>query len=142
MQQTTGARTIAAIAIIGGIGWAIGLVVQGLVGRGWPADARVWLLMFGVVGGTKGDPTLTKASPVSYVSPDDPPFLIVHGTRDELVPFSQSATFAQRLKAAGVRAELVQVTGGTHALTTPGQSVTPAQITERVATFLVTELRR
>ena len=47
-----GARVIAALAIVGGIAWAIGLVLQGLVGRGWPADARAWLLMFGVVGGT------------------------------------------------------------------------------------------
>jgi hypothetical protein len=52
MKPTTGTRAIAATAIIGGVGWAIGLVLQGLVGRGWPADARAWLLMFGVVGGT------------------------------------------------------------------------------------------
>jgi acetyl esterase/lipase len=97
---------------------------------------------FGVVGGKKGDPTLAKASPVSYISPDDPPFLIVHGTNDELVPFTQSVVFNQRLKAAGVRSELVQVTGGNHALDVPTQSVKPAQITELVATFLVSELRR
>jgi len=51
-KPTTGTRAIAAMAIIGGIGWAIGLVLQGLVGRGWPADMRAWFLMFGVVGGT------------------------------------------------------------------------------------------
>jgi hypothetical protein len=52
MKSTTGTRWIAAMAIIGGVGWTIGLVLQGLVGRGWPADARGWLLFFGVVGGT------------------------------------------------------------------------------------------
>ena len=52
MSPTTGTRAIAAMAIIGGIGWAIGLVLQGLVGRGWPADTRAWFLFFGVVGGT------------------------------------------------------------------------------------------
>ena len=52
LNPTTGTRAIAAMAIIGGVGWTIGLVLQGLVGRGWPADARAWLLMFGVVGGT------------------------------------------------------------------------------------------
>ncbi|MFC1662524.1 prolyl oligopeptidase family serine peptidase, partial [Gemmatimonadota bacterium] len=31
-----------------------------------------------------------EASPVTYVSPDDPPFLIQHGTRDCTVPFAQS----------------------------------------------------
>lgn len=30
------------------------------------------------------------ASPITYVSPDDPPFLLDHGTRDPLVPFAQS----------------------------------------------------
>jgi len=52
LKPTNGTRAIATMAIIGGIGWAIGLVLQGLVGRGWPADTRAWLLMFGVVGGT------------------------------------------------------------------------------------------
>lgn len=97
---------------------------------------------FGVLGGTRNDPALLKASPVSYISRDDPPFLIVHGTADELVPFNQSLGFSQRLQTAGVRAELVPVTGGTHALTTPGQNLTPDQITNRITAFLVGELRR
>jgi len=108
-----------------------------------PAVTQVGILAaFGAVAGPAGNPTLTKASPVAYVSRDDPPFLIVHGTLDELVPYSQSAGFAQRLKAAGVRVELVPVIGGTHALGTPGQSLTPNQIADRVNGFLVTELRR
>lgn len=104
-------------------------------------DAGI-LAAFGVPGGSPGDPTLAKGSPVTYASAGDPPFLIIHGTQDELVPYSQSVGFAQRLKAAGVRAELVPVVGGTHALSAPGQSLTPAQINERVSTFLATELRR
>jgi hypothetical protein len=52
IKSTAGTRAIAAMAIIGGVAWAIGLVLQGLVGREWPADTRGWLLMFGVVGGT------------------------------------------------------------------------------------------
>lgn len=97
---------------------------------------------FGVPGGTVGDPNLAKASPVTYVSKDDPPFLIVHGTLDELVPYNQSVVFSKRLQAAGVRAELVPVVGATHALTTPGQNLTPDQIADRITTFLVTELNR
>lgn len=114
-----------------------------LTGGGFPpvTDAGIQKA-FGVPGGTPGNPTLQKASPVSYISPDDPPFLIIHGTQDELVPYNQSVGFAQRLKAAGVRAELVSVSGGTHALTTPGQRPDPTQITDRITSFLVTELRR
>ena len=37
------------------------------------------------------------ASPETYVSPDDPPFFIQHGTRDPLVPTEQSIDFSGRL---------------------------------------------
>lgn len=40
-------------AILGGIGWGIGLVVQGFVGRDWPTEGPVALtLMLAVVGGS------------------------------------------------------------------------------------------
>jgi len=107
-----------------------------------PATATAIQTNFGVAAGTANAPALLKASPVTYVSADDPPFLLVHGTVDELVPFNQSVEFAARLKAAGVRAELVPVVGGNHILVTPSQSITPVQITTLVATFLKTELLR
>ncbi len=55
-----------------------------------------------------------QASPVSYVSPDDPPFLIVHGTRDARVPFSQSVLLRDALEAAGVEVELLALEGAGH----------------------------
>jgi len=114
-----------------------------LTGPGFPPVTATGIQTnFGVVGGTANAPALLKASPVTYASPDDPPFLLVHGTVDELVPFSQSVELAGRLKAVGVRAELVPVVGGTHALVSPMQSINPDQITTRIATFLLTELRR
>jgi acetyl esterase/lipase len=39
------------------------------------------------------------ANPETYISPDDPPFLIEHGTKDPLVPTQQSIHFAAKLKA-------------------------------------------
>lgn len=42
------------------------------------------------------------ASPVSYVSKDDAPFLHIHGTADTLVPYAQVKEFDQALEAAGV----------------------------------------
>jgi acetyl esterase/lipase len=56
------------------------------------------------------------ASPATYVSPDDPPFLIMHGTKDELVPLSQSTTFAKALENAGAKATLVIIEGKGHVL--------------------------
>lgn len=55
-----------------------------------------------------------RASPITYVTKDDPPFLIFHGTKDELVPVDQARRFAARLKEAGVPVELVIEDGERH----------------------------
>ena len=54
------------------------------------------------------------ASPITYVTHDDPPFLIFHGTADPLVPFSQSERLARALKDAGVECHFVPVRGAGH----------------------------
>ncbi|MCB1205292.1 MAG: alpha/beta hydrolase [Verrucomicrobiae bacterium] len=53
-------------------------------------------------------------SPVSYVSEDDPPVLILHGTHDALVPYAQSVQFAEALKAKGVPVWLQTLPGAGH----------------------------
>jgi arylsulfatase A-like enzyme/dienelactone hydrolase len=55
-----------------------------------------------------------KNSPITHVSADDPPFLLVHGTRDPLVPFEQSVLMRDALKAADVEANLVAIEGAGH----------------------------
>ena len=55
-----------------------------------------------------------RASPITYVTKDDPPFLIFHGTKDELVPVDQARRFAARLKEAGVSVDLVIEEGEGH----------------------------
>ncbi len=57
-----------------------------------------------------------QASPITYVSKGDPPIMIVHGDIDDLVPFSQSEEFIEKLKAAGVPAKLITVKGAGHNL--------------------------
>jgi len=54
------------------------------------------------------------ASPVSYVSSDDPPFLLMHGDKDTLVPVSQSQQLNSLLMAAGVKTDLIIVQGAGH----------------------------
>ena len=46
------------------------------------------------------------ASPIHYVSKDDPPFLIVHGEGDRVIPVEQSQRFYEALRKAGVNATL------------------------------------
>ena len=54
------------------------------------------------------------ASPIRYVTADDPPFLIIHGTKDMTVPFDQSERLHQALREAGVSALFIPVTDGGH----------------------------
>ena len=55
-----------------------------------------------------------KASPTTYVSKDDPPFLIMHGDQDFEVPFQQSELLADALKKAGVDVTFVPMKGASH----------------------------
>jgi len=53
-------------------------------------------------------------SPVTYISGDDPPVLILHGTHDTLVPYAQSVQFAEALRAQGVPVWLQTLPGAGH----------------------------
>lgn len=54
------------------------------------------------------------ASPISYVSKDDPPFLIIQGEDDPTVPVSVTKSFYTALKAAGVDVTLEIAAGRGH----------------------------
>ena len=53
-------------------------------------------------------------SPVSYVTPDDPPTLIIHGDADRLVPLQQSERIVEEFKKARVETNLVVKKGAGH----------------------------
>lgn len=55
-----------------------------------------------------------QASPLSWVSDDDEPMLLVHGTEDPLVPYRQSVVLEKALEEVGVPAVLLTVTDGGH----------------------------
>tara|TARA_R110002111_G_scaffold256979_2_gene324603 strand:- start:87413 stop:90136 length:2724 start_codon:yes stop_codon:yes gene_type:complete len=55
-----------------------------------------------------------QASAVSYITSDDPPFLILHGTRDTLVPVEQSELLLAALKQGNVSAEILIIEGAPH----------------------------
>ena len=54
------------------------------------------------------------ASPVTHVTADDAPTLLVHGGRDRTVPSSQSVLFEQRLRESGVEVKLVLLKDQAH----------------------------
>jgi acetyl esterase/lipase len=82
-------------------------------------------------------PVLKTASPVTYITPDDPPFLILHGDKDTVVPLSQSQILYNQLKAGGVTATLVVVKNSGHGFVPSGGAISPtrAEITAMVADF-------
>jgi alpha-L-fucosidase 2 len=59
---------------------------------------------------------LALMSPLDQVRVGMPPFLLIHGTDDALVPYSQSVAMCQRMLASGDHCELFPVTGGGHGI--------------------------
>ena len=64
-----------------------------------------------------GSPEITRQiSPIRYVKPglSLPPFMVLHGDADELVPIEESETFYQALVENGYEADFVRVTNAEH----------------------------
>jgi acetyl esterase len=59
---------------------------------------------------------LKQLSPIDHVRRDMPPFLLIHGTGDPLVPFAQSEAMRDRMKGAGADCELYALRGAGHGL--------------------------
>jgi len=57
---------------------------------------------------------VSRADPITYVTEDDPPFLIMHGDRDPLVPLHQSELLNGALKKVNVDATFHVVKGAGH----------------------------
>jgi len=55
-----------------------------------------------------------KASPINYLTKDDPPTIIFHGTIDDVVPIKQSVKLKAKLLAAGIPTEYHQMKGWPH----------------------------
>jgi pectinesterase len=84
--------------------------VQAVVAMATPAD------MSKFAERTKIDKDLvTLISPVTHVSKDSAPVLLLHGTKDNLVPMAQSELLLSLYQKAGAHAELFKVEGAPHA---------------------------
>ncbi|MDY3562488.1 alpha/beta hydrolase [Gemmata sp. JC673] len=81
---------------------------------GKSVDAAEVLPLF--LGGNleKARPQHVRASPLYWVTPNAAPTLCVHGTEDKYVHVEQAEWLVERLKAAGVGAELLKLEGAGH----------------------------
>jgi len=61
-------------------------------------------------------PILVKASPVTYIRKGMPPFLLMHGSKDEDVPYSQSVEMCKKMKNAGASCDLITIEGAPHGM--------------------------
>ena len=90
-----------------------------------------------------GEANILQASPITHVTADDPPFLLIHGDHDEVVPYDQSQLMYERLVQANVPSQLVLVKNARHSLTAPDGSATPTlgEINQIIQTFLAQYLK-
>ena len=80
-----------------------------------PEDSRV---LEGFLGGTRRriGTTYLNASPIEHVSSDDPPILLYHGDKDELVPIVYAEKMYNKLQKASVESEYLVLPGKSHIL--------------------------
>jgi acetyl esterase/lipase len=99
--------------------------VQCVVARAAPVDflslgAEPIIPFLAVSASRNDDPNsieykrVVEASPITYVSSKAPPFLLMHGDADPMVPFHQSELMQAALQKAGVEVELLRIPGGGH----------------------------
>ncbi len=83
-------------------------------------DGKLGASRAALLGRTEFDePTkamLQEASAINFIKPGLPPFLLVHGTKDEKVPYEGSVAFQAKLRAAGVPCELITIKDGPHGM--------------------------
>ena len=77
------------------------------------------------------------ANPIRFVTPDDPPFLILHGLLDCLVPAQQSVSLHEALQTAGVSSRLILIPNGEHG----GDAFDEQQYKQAISDFLDEHVR-
>jgi acetyl esterase/lipase len=83
-------------------------------------------------------PDLAKAaSPITYVDKNDPPFLIIHGEKDDLVSPNQSRLLSSWLSVVGVQNELIIVKDAPHF----GVMFDSDEVRKKVISFLSIQLK-
>ena len=84
--------------------------------HGHPAYREVFGFKPGTPASRIGDERLTMFSPITYVSPDDPPVFTYHGKADQTVPIVHAEQLIAKLKENGVVVENYLVEKAGHGL--------------------------
>ena len=97
---------------------------------------------FGVTAQTPDvEAQLRKMSPYSMIHAGLPPFLLLHGTADEQVPYQQSPRFCEALKAKGNHCDLFTVSGARHGMGQWEENSDQLEYKEKVVSWLKQTLR-
>jgi acetyl esterase/lipase len=57
---------------------------------------------------------LREASPITYVTKNAPPFLLIQGDKDEYIPFTEDTNLQTALRKVGVRCDIIRIPNGVH----------------------------
>lgn len=87
-----------------------------------------------VIGNDEG---IRRVNPITYIDEQDPPFLIIHGTSDPVVPVAQSQLLHEALESAGVETTLKLIRGARHG----GREFGSPEIRELITAFLKKHLQ-
>ncbi len=116
------------LAAMAALGNAPGTAVRAVVALYTPTDLvsllrKSDLIPPAIRDGLQGTPfesfliaRLAQLSPIEKVRPGMPPFLLIHGTADPLVPFEQSRVMCGRMQAVGASCDLFRVPGAGHGI--------------------------
>jgi len=77
------------------------------------------------------------ANPITYIDSNDPPFLILHGDKDPLVPHCESELLFEALQNASVQSKLIIVPDGQH-----GPGLFEDQYYKQMVDFFTAELQK
>jgi len=78
-----------------------------------------------------------RANPIRYISKDDPPFLIMHGDKDPVVPLAESKLLAEAIEKTSVPVTFRMVPGGGHG----GPEFRRLEESDRLYQFFVKNLK-
>lgn len=83
-----------------------------------PSASRVFADLVGAVGMDDDSycALIRNASPINHVRKGLPPFLLIHGTADKTVPYSQSRKMCEKIRSAGGACEVFAVEDADHGI--------------------------
>lgn len=81
------------------------------------------------------------ANPINYIDSSDPPFLIVHGEKDKIVPISQSEILAAALQEKGVEVTFIRLPNLTHTHASESGELFDPELIDMAVEFFDTHLK-